>query len=224
MHILKETKLKVGILAYGSLLSDPGKELLEKIIERISVETPFKAEYARSSKNRDGAPTIVPVANGIGCKVNAKILVLNPNISEEEACNKLYRREINRIGDENIVYDDERQEKMKDAVIIKREKDFSGISTVLYTFLRANIKKVLEADVSAEEKAKELASLAIGSVTQDTFCSRRDGVCYLAAAIGCGIHTPLTDLYKQEILRQVGCVHNLEEARQKIAKNKGIFP
>lgn len=51
----EETKEKptVGILAYGSLISDPGDEIENartKIIH--DVMTPFHIEFARSSKNR----------------------------------------------------------------------------------------------------------------------------------------------------------------------------
>lgn len=91
----------------------------------------------------------------------------------------------------------------------------------MYTSLKANISKVLQDNLPAEDKAKELASLAFESVTKDTFCSQRDGIRYLADAIRCGVQTPLTDLYKEEILRKMDSP-NLEEARRQIAKQKGI--
>lgn len=47
----------VGILAYGSLIEEPGKEIEPRIIRRINdIETPFPIEFARSSKSRGGAP------------------------------------------------------------------------------------------------------------------------------------------------------------------------
>ncbi len=53
---------EVGLLAYGSLQSDPGPELSPLIERRITdVLTPFAVEFARSSRTRAGAPTLVPV-------------------------------------------------------------------------------------------------------------------------------------------------------------------
>src|SRR5262249_52648561 len=50
----------IGILAYGSLINDPGVEIEPLIVERISTRTPFPVEYARLSKSRGGGPTVVP--------------------------------------------------------------------------------------------------------------------------------------------------------------------
>ena len=59
----------VGILAYGSLIDDPGSEIGEVIADVISdIETPFSVEFARSSSTRSGAPTLIPVeAGGASC-------------------------------------------------------------------------------------------------------------------------------------------------------------
>jgi len=217
----KETQ-RLGILAYGSLLKDPGKELGRSIIKRIRGETPFEVEYARKSKGRAGAPTLVPVPNGKGSKVSASILILKPLITEEEARGMLYRREINCVGQKSVTYNDKKQRDKENAVVIERLENFGGVSVVMYTSLKANINRVLQDNLSAEDKAKELASLAIESVTKETFCSQRDGIQYLADAIRCGIQTPLTNLYKQEILRHVGNALDLEEARLRIARQKGI--
>ena len=54
--------MTIGILAFGSLLDEPGAELEAHIARRIEgIETPFAVEFARSSRTRDGAPTLVPV-------------------------------------------------------------------------------------------------------------------------------------------------------------------
>ncbi len=83
----------IGILAYGSLIEDPGKEIKPIIRERKEgITTPFSIEFARSSSTRDGAPTVVPVASG-GNPVNATILVLESGISPDEAEDLLWRRE-----------------------------------------------------------------------------------------------------------------------------------
>lgn len=58
---------RIGILAYGSLIEDPGKELKPLIIERIpNVKTPFSVEFARSSSSREswrilGIPNQKPI-------------------------------------------------------------------------------------------------------------------------------------------------------------------
>ena len=50
----------VGILAYGSLIADPGVEIGPLIVRRIDTLTPFPVEYARFSATRGGRPTAVP--------------------------------------------------------------------------------------------------------------------------------------------------------------------
>jgi hypothetical protein len=56
---------RIGILAFGSLIGNPGDEIaaLEIAAERRhGVLTPFPVEFARSSTKRGGAPTLVPYA------------------------------------------------------------------------------------------------------------------------------------------------------------------
>ncbi len=82
---------RVGILAFGSLITCPGSEIGPQIVERIDIKTPFPIEFARySSKTRGGAPTLAPVRSG-GTFVNAKVLVLNDGVSVDEARNRLWR-------------------------------------------------------------------------------------------------------------------------------------
>jgi hypothetical protein len=51
----------IGILAFGSLIDDPGEEIANVISgDPIIVETPFPVEYGRFSLSRGGAPTLVP--------------------------------------------------------------------------------------------------------------------------------------------------------------------
>jgi cation transport regulator ChaC len=82
----------IGILAYGSLIDDPGSELSPYIIERIKTSTPFKVEFKRSSATRGGAPTLIPVEQG-GIEVNAVILVLDNAIDLNQAKTMLWKRE-----------------------------------------------------------------------------------------------------------------------------------
>jgi hypothetical protein len=55
---------KVGILAYGSLIGEPGPEIEPSIVRRIACVTPFKVEFARASKTRTGGPSLVPYEAG----------------------------------------------------------------------------------------------------------------------------------------------------------------
>ena len=81
-------KYKIGILAYGSLIDDPGIEIKPLIIDRIKCITPFKVEYARKCIKRGFGPTLVPYTKA-GCKVNASILILNNVKSLEEVTSLL---------------------------------------------------------------------------------------------------------------------------------------
>lgn len=56
--------MSIGILAFGSIINEPGEELAAAVTRRIEVETPVAVEFARSSRTRDGAPTLVPVNRG----------------------------------------------------------------------------------------------------------------------------------------------------------------
>jgi len=108
---------EVGILAYGSLLSDPGAELLPVIEQRITgVLTPFEVEFARSSRTSAGAPTLVPVPDGAGARVQAQVLALKPDIDAETGKTLLYRREIHKTGDTEVVYDEAVQSTRRGAV------------------------------------------------------------------------------------------------------------
>lgn len=81
----------VGILAFGSLIANPGWEIEEAIVGRkTGVLTPFSVEFARESGKHSGAPTLVPVTVG-GSPVKAHILMLN--ISEQDAKDRLWRRD-----------------------------------------------------------------------------------------------------------------------------------
>ncbi len=220
---LNPSPARVGILAYGSLLTDPGKELRPRIVQRIPAQTPFEVEYAHSSTSRCDAPTLVCVPDGRGRKVNVKVLVLDESVTETEASDMLYRREIHCVGEKSKVYNDQRQRAKRNAVVIERLPDFAGVLTVLYTSLPANIALLEDNAATDEEKATELARLALASVTEKTFCSQRDGIRYLADAIAHGIETPLTDLYRAAILRLADNAPDLEAARLWAARRQGLL-
>ena len=81
---------RVGILAYGSLIGDPGPEIEPHMIRRIPCNTPFKVEFARASRTRTGGPSLIP--HDGGSHVAAQILVVD--LPLKEATDRLYRREL----------------------------------------------------------------------------------------------------------------------------------
>src|SRR5262245_13756680 len=162
----------IGILAYGSLISRPGPEIEPHILRRKeNVLTPFCVEFARSSRTRGGAPTLVPVSKG-GGHVLAQILVLN--LSEQEAKDRLWRRETDKVGHGGHY----------------RHLHKPGPNTLVidtYTNL-ANIEFVLAARFAATipvPTPEHLAELAINSVLHAA--AGRDGITYLMEAKFCGI-------------------------------------
>lgn len=178
---------KIGILAYGSLIDDPGEEISNVAMEkRISCETPFKVEYGRSSSGRDGAPTLIPFEEG-GARVKAQIIVLNNDITLEKAKNILYRRETRST--------DNYQHSEKpgvNKVLVKELSSFKNIETVLYTSIGKNIEGKLSGSI--------LAEYAVESLKMNAGKNGEDGVSYLLNAISNGIVTPLTKEYEKSIL------------------------
>ncbi len=188
LKMLEELAINaVGILAYGSLIGDAGAELEPAIVKRIDCRTPFKVEFARSSDSRNGAPTLVPYDNGT--EVAAQVLVVNLTVSE--ATNRLYRRELHKVG-EALLYDPSR-EATPNWVVIKTLRQFQGVDTVLYTSIGANIDNL---------SATKLAELAISSARE--LKDGSDGISYLMNAKKAGVTTLLSDAYEKEISRITG--------------------
>ena len=188
----------IGILAYGSLIDDPGEEIAAAIIETISnVLTPFAVEYARSSGTRGGAPTLVPIVEG-GAAVQASIFAVG--VSEREAANMIWRRET-RQKDSSKTYSEPPADKVG-RVRVKRVAGFYGFDLVLYTSIDANISPLTPG---------VLADLAIASVAEAQL--GKDGISYLIAAKANGIETPLSGAYESEILARTGAT-DLAEARE----------
>jgi len=193
-------KPTVGILAYGSLIANPGAEIECATVEtKEGITTPFNVEFARSSNERHGAPTLVPVT-GHSAPVRARVFVLN--VSEVEATDRLYRREINKVGSAR------RYRVPKNpgpnTVIVKRLEKFEGIDVVLYTEIAANIQNLT---------AETLATHAIKSArAQD---DGRDGISYLIDAKNYGVETPMSAAYEEEIKKQTQA-SDLQEALRKV--------
>lgn len=196
----------IGILAYGSLIKEPGKELGPLIRKRIQgVKTPFCVEFARSSSSRGDAPTVVPVKDG-GSSVQAVILVLDSTLSVEQAENLLWRRETRKECTNNRYKPP--QNPGPNNVIVKRLQRFCGVETVLYTYIGANIKK---------RTPEHLADLAICSARGNAGASRTDGISYLISLKKQGVRTPLMQDYERSILAKTGAA-TLDGAFKKIRK------
>lgn len=197
---------RIGILAFGSLINDPGDEIKNLTTSQIdNVETPFKIEFARSSSNtRGGAPTLVPVSEG-GAKVMAVILVLKDSVSEEEAKDILWRRETRKSVGSKEKYNPPATPG-PNTVLVESVPGFCGLDTVLYTCIAATIDDLTP---------QNLASLAIESARCKKVEKGKDGISYLISAKQFGIVTPLMKEYEKEILRRTE-TKTLEEALTKV--------
>ncbi len=181
-----------GILAYGSLIEDPGIELTPLIVGRIfDVETPFNIEFARSSRTRDGAPTVVPV-DGFGAPVNGVILVLEEEVKIEVARDLLWRRET-RNEDSDRHY---RQSMhwASNRMVVAEVENFQNVDSVLYTSISANIP---------DPTPQTLARLAIDSAAGHAGALGKDGISYLISLKRQNIETPLMADYEAEVLRML---------------------
>src|SRR5262245_1570413 len=181
-------KGSVGILAFGSLIDEPGPEIEEATTSRITgIFTPFGVEFARSSVTRAGAPTLVPLPSG--GLVPAELLVLK--VPEQEAKDRLWRREIRRIGQGGHYRHSERPG--PNTLIIDTYPNFGGVAIALAARFPANI---------APLTAHELARLAIASARH--LDNGLDGITYLMNTKRKGIVTPLSPEYEAEILHRTG--------------------
>lgn len=184
-----KVKLRIGILAYGSLITDPGEELERVTIATTrDVLTPFAVEYARSSRGREGAPTLVPVVSG-GARVKAWIYEVDADV--KTACDILYRREIDAIGSGKSFSEPEPGDLKR--VGIERHVGLGGLHVVLSTKLAQTIMPLT---------AERLADLAIDSARK--LKNGRDGISYLINATRNGIETPLSAAYAKEVMRRLG--------------------
>jgi hypothetical protein len=190
----------VGILAFGSLIDNPGAEIEAALVGRkLNVRTPFGVEFARRSNKRGGAPTLVPLARG-GAPVSAQILLVS--VSEQEAKDRLWRREINKVGQGGHYI--HHANPGPNTLIIDRDENYEQVSVVLAARFAATIVPLT---------AARLADLAIESARLER--TGRDGITYLIDAKRNGLLTPLSEAYEQEILRRIEVV-DLNQALRKI--------
>jgi hypothetical protein len=82
---------RVAILAYGSLLYEPGPALASLIVGAEPCRTPFPVEYGRASRRWHGGPVLVP--HGRGGPVDGALLVLAEGVELGQAAEMLAERE-----------------------------------------------------------------------------------------------------------------------------------
>lgn len=141
-----------------------------------------------------------------GCPVKAHILLLD--VVEQEAKDRLWRREIDKIGaGGHYVH---RANPGPNTLIIDRYEDLGGVAVVLAARFAATI---------APLTAEHLAELAIASVASAQ--AGRDGITYLIDAKRNGITTPLSSVYEKEILRRTE-TDDLHEALLKLRSGCSI--
>lgn len=190
----------VGILAYGSLIVDPGVEIDPMIVRRIETLTPFPVELARFSATRGGAPTAVPHSSGK--QVKAEVLVLVRNVSLAEACNLLWRRETCNEGSARTYH----ESAQPNAVIVRDLPGVLGLDHVLYTDFNP------EGKIAYPDPAS-LADAAITSVGRTA--PGKDGISYLIGLLEAGIETAITSRYVAEILLRTDA-SDLESALRRL--------
>ena len=195
---------RIAIVAFGSLIDEPGEELCPLIRDRIhGVQTPFSIEFARSSSTRCRAPTLIPVDDG-GSPVKAVLLVLDAAVGLGEAKSLLWRRETRKTSSGECYVHPAKPG--PNHVLVESILDFHGFDVAFYTRIGANIEPL---------NADHLADLAIRSARDRAGADRKDGISYLASVMGQGITTPLVPGYKTAILRKTGA-RNLDEAYARI--------
>lgn len=196
----------LGILAFGSLIHEPGRELEAATASRREMVTPFPVEFARSSRTRGGAPTLVPVRSG-GARVKAVVLVLKDSISEMEAMSILWCRETNRVGSSRTYT--RPTTPGPDRMLVEALTNHEGFAKVFYTDFP-------ESGKIADPTPGLLAGLALDSVSRAD--PGKDGISYLVAAKAAGIATPLMAGYEAEILRRAGAVDLEDALRRRLAE------
>jgi hypothetical protein len=213
--MMTDKKYKIGILAFGSLINDPGEEIKELEIDRIDCETPFKIEFSRISSSRDKAPTLVPVKdNDIGKKTNAKIIVIDENTSLTDAKSILWRRECHK-KDKSQEFAQPQKPTSKN-VLIGELENFCGVEKVIYTtFLPQDDYKNLTPE--------KLADFAIESILSKAGIVEKDGIRYLLAAKISGIETEYSDEYEKSILSKTE-TNSLQEAIEKLDRKRKMYP
>jgi hypothetical protein len=197
--------MKIGIIAYGSVINEPGTELLELIKEKhIDILTPFNIEFARKSSKRANAPTLTVVKTG-GSSVRGAIFILRDGLSQYKVADLLWRRETRKTEtDEHYLAGGTVNSEIK----IDTISSYLGFDALLYAAPLQNIPI---------PSASLLADLAINSAyNQDIAEMHKDGISYLVDIISLKIVTPLMAQYEEEILKRTDSI-DLVQAYEKIS-------
>lgn len=176
--------LRVAILAYDSLVTDPGEELAPLIAERRPCLTPFPVEFARLAPELNHGPVLTVVGVGEGDPVAGSLLVLTPGTSVETATRCLWRRVTQQIGSAKLPLGADRHR-------VRMIGGLAGLDVTLYWQAEANYPR---------PEAAGLARRAIESATGEAGRARQDGISYLAQVVAAGIRTRLTEGYVAALL------------------------
>lgn len=194
----------LAILGYGSVIWDPGLEIEDATAERRVIESPFSTEFARLSRNRGNAPTLVPVSIR-GPSTRAMLFLIKDTLSRNDVESILYRREIGCIGSGKRYV---RPAVLRPNGVLVESVDVCEV-TAIYTDFPDEGKRI-------DLTAKELAEFAKASVNgADKGC---DGITYLLNAKAVGVRTRLMTAYESAILDLCNCT-SLEEALSKCKVN-----
>lgn len=213
--MINQEKYKIGILAFGSLINDPGEEINKLEIARIDCKTPFKIEFLRISSSRGKAPTLIPVMDdSIGKQNNAKIIIIDENTSLDNAKSILWRRECHK-KDKSEKFTKPESPTSKN-VLIGELENFYGVEKIIFTYflLQSEYK-----DLTPEK----LADFAIESILSNAGIEEQDGIRYLLSAKRSGIVTELSEEYENIILLKTK-TNTLQEAIEKMDRKRNVYP
>ena len=165
-----------------------------KIKWRLKTKTPFSLEYGRFRKLSGGSRGVAP--HDQVEPVEVEILVLDDDVPYKEAQHMLFRRKIEEVGSGKTYT----RKTGDNYVIVEEWTDNPCVERVFCT------------DFHDKGKKDSVTAEALASVTL-TECGK-DGITYLHDNIAAGIHTPLTDAYRDEIRKQTNST-SLDEAHEK---------
>ena len=93
------------------------------------------------------------------------------------------------------------------------------MAIVYYRRDKSNLEFALDPGISDIEKGDRLATLAVTSLTAETFEQGKDGIQYLIDTIAAGVETRLTPYYRAALLRRAGNAPDLDITRQRLAQS-----
>ena len=164
----------VAVMAYGSLLYEPGPELAALIEERIPRRTPFPVEYGRASMKWGDGPVLVPHPDG--GRVEGALLVLSRAVDLGTAVEALRVRE-GLVDPSGVVEVDAGD----------------GDLMVIAASLPRNLPLPdMEPTALAERAARSVENGA------------RNGVAYLRGALDAGVETPRSRAYARAVMDLAG--------------------